>query len=313
MSQRLEYSRYGGPEVMRLTAFTPPAPGPGEVRVKVQAAAINPFDWQLRQGAMKLVTGRRFPRAMGTDFAGVVDTVGSGVTAFRPGTPVFGTLDFKLSGAFAHTVIAQADHTFEKPGHMSFAEAACLPIPAMTAWAAIVTKAKAGPGVRIFINGVNGAVGRAAAQLALHLGATVSGSCSRPADVDGAGFETLLDYAEIEPDRFSTPFDVVFDTLGTLSIREGLRLMRRRGLFIDINPAPARTARGYLSGRYALVFATMGLPHLDQIARLAEEDVLRPSVSNTTAFDQAPTVLAEAQAGRRRGKSVLIMGDNASN
>jgi NADPH:quinone reductase-like Zn-dependent oxidoreductase len=83
--KRLRYDRYGGPEVMRLAEFEPPRPGPDEVLVRVRAAASNPLDWKMRNGEMKLLTGCSFPRAMGHDFAGVVEAVGAGVTRVKAG------------------------------------------------------------------------------------------------------------------------------------------------------------------------------------------------------------------------------------
>src|SRR5213592_4754031 len=86
--KRIQYHQYGGPEVMRLEDFEPALPGPGEVLVRVRAAAANPMDWGIRSGAMKMVTGRKFPRALGYDFAGVVEAVGEGVTRLTVGDEV---------------------------------------------------------------------------------------------------------------------------------------------------------------------------------------------------------------------------------
>lgn len=88
--KRVQYDRYGGPEVMRLTEFDLGAPGEGEVAVRVKFAAINPIDWKVRNGDLKMVTGRSFPRALGSDFSGTVMAVGPGVTRFKPGDAVFG-------------------------------------------------------------------------------------------------------------------------------------------------------------------------------------------------------------------------------
>jgi NADPH:quinone reductase-like Zn-dependent oxidoreductase len=78
--KRIQYGRYGGPELLRLEEFDPPAPGKGELRIRVRAAAANPMDWKIRSGDTKLLTGRRFPRGLGHDFAGIVEAIGAGVT-----------------------------------------------------------------------------------------------------------------------------------------------------------------------------------------------------------------------------------------
>ena len=113
--KRLQYDRYGGPEVMRLAEFAPPPPGPDEVLVRVRAAASNALDWKMRNGEMKLMTGRSFPRAMGHDFAGVVEAVGAGVTRLKAGDAVLGVARFRQAGAFAEMVTAQEKAVVLKP------------------------------------------------------------------------------------------------------------------------------------------------------------------------------------------------------
>jgi NADPH:quinone reductase-like Zn-dependent oxidoreductase len=194
--QRVQYDRHGGPEEMYIGEFALPDPGGGEVRVAVRAAAVNPLDWKLRQGVMKMLTGRRFPKAMGTDFAGVVEAVGGGVTDLVVGDEVFGTTDFRRSGAFAGAVIVSAANLAKKPAKLSFSEAACLPIPAMTAWVALLDRAGIDAGSRVFINGCSGAVGAFAVQLAIAHGAHVSGSCGKASreSVKAASIEAIFDY-----------------------------------------------------------------------------------------------------------------------
>ena len=113
--KRLQYDSYGGPEVMRLAEFEPPRPGPDEVLVRVRAAASNALDWKMRNGEMKLITGRSFPRAMGHDFAGVVEAVGAGVTRLKLGDSVLGVARFRQAGAFAEMVTASEKAVVLKP------------------------------------------------------------------------------------------------------------------------------------------------------------------------------------------------------
>ncbi|WP_148051284.1 NAD(P)-dependent alcohol dehydrogenase, partial [Pseudomonas brassicacearum] len=173
--KRIQYSRYGGPEVMQVQNFELPHPGEGEVGVSVKFSAINPIDWKLRTGQMKIVTGRKFPRAMGMDFSGRVISIGAGVTRFKVGDPVFGLARFKESGAFGHAVITKEAFLAHKPDDVSFEHAACLGTPGITAWNGLIDKAKLRAGQHVFVNGCAGAVGEAAVQIALMQGAVVSG------------------------------------------------------------------------------------------------------------------------------------------
>ena len=117
--KRIQYHEYGGPELMRLEDFEPAAPGKGDVLVRVLAAAANPMDWKVRNGDTKLMTGRRFPRGMGHDFAGIVEAVGEGVTRFQVGDAVLGATSMKASGAFAEMVVADEKQILAKPAELS--------------------------------------------------------------------------------------------------------------------------------------------------------------------------------------------------
>lgn len=308
--KRVQFSRYGGPETMSIGEHTLADLAPGRVRIRVKAAAINPLDWKIRQGVMKMVTGRKFPQGMGSDFAGVVEEVGSGVESFKAGDEVFGTVEIKRQGAFAELVDADAKLIVHKPASLSFSEAACLPIPAATAWNAIVDAAKAGPSARIFINGCSGAVGSFAVQLALAHGAQVSGSCGN-ASLDrlkSAGVDPVFTYSEKASFAAKGHYDAIFDTLGTLPVGDGLSMLKPKGRFIDINPTPGRMARGLISGRYKMVFATAGFKHLAEISKAAAEGKLQSSIGQEAPFADAITAIGNTESGQRpQGRVVLIM------
>lgn len=282
--KRVEYNRYGGPEEMYFGDYVLPP------------LAINPLDWKLRQGAMKLIAGRAFLKGMGSDFAGVVEAISDGVTNVRVGDEVFSTLEIKHTGAFAELIIAESRLVAIKPSQLSFSEAACLPIPATTAWAAILDKAQARAGSRIFIHGCNGAVGASAVQLALARGAHVAGSCGpgSRASARDAGVDPVFDYADRRSFVENEKFDAIFDTVRTLSISAGLSMLKPKGAFIDINPTLGRVLRGMLSRRYKLVFSTMGYKHLSDIADVAGDGILRPKIGLEAPFSDALSVIANA-------------------
>jgi NADPH:quinone reductase-like Zn-dependent oxidoreductase len=122
--ERLEYDAYGGPEVVHLSAFALPEPQADELVVRVAAASINPMDWKIRSGDMKMMTGSKFPRAMGQDFAGTVEAIGSKVSDLKPGDAVVGTVPMKGSGAFAPRLITKRNLVVKKPESVSFLAAA---------------------------------------------------------------------------------------------------------------------------------------------------------------------------------------------
>ncbi|WP_321803382.1 NAD(P)-dependent alcohol dehydrogenase [Burkholderia sp. BCC1988] len=305
--KRVQFDRYGASSTMYMGEYEVPALKRGQVRVRVRAAAINPLDWKQRQGAMKFLMNGAFPKGMGSDFAGVVEAVGDDVRNIAAGDEVFGTMSAYNPGAFAEVIVTEARFVAKKPSRLSFAEAACLPIPATTAWAALLVKARVSNESRVLINGCTGAVGTSAVQLALAHGASVAGSCSRASMQSArlAGVNPVFDYANESDWRGSGSFDAIFDTAGTLEVGRGLAMLKPRGVFVDINPTPRRMLRGMLSPRYKLAFATMGTRHLSEIAALAGQGRLNSVIARERPFSDAVATIAAVENGAR-GRTVLI-------
>lgn len=307
--KRVEFHRYGGPAVMRVSEYEASPPGRCQVQVRVLAAAINPLDWKQRQGAMKFMMSRRFPKGMGSDFAGIVTAVGDSVHGLAPGDEVLGTMDVKNPGAFSDVLVTDCRLVVKKPPQLSFAQAACLPIPCATAWAAILGKAQVTKGSYVLINGCTGAVGSVAVQLALAQGANVAGTCSAASMSNArlAGVDPVFDYGDANAWNCDRPFDAIFDTAGTLDVGRGLGMLKPTGRFIDINPTPRRLLRGLLSPRYKLAFATMAFSHLPDIAKLAADGTLKPLVGLTRPMSKAVATIAAVESGLRvPGKVVLL-------
>lgn len=309
--KRIKYDRYGGPEVMRLASFEPSSPGHDEVLVQVKFAAINPIDWKLRNGVMKIVTGRKFPRGMGMDFSGVVIAVGSRVTRFEPGMHVFGLAPFKQSGALAQQVVTKEALLAQKPAGLSFEQAACLGTPATTAWNGLVDKAELVEGRQVFINGCAGAVGEAAVQIATMFGAHVSGSCSAwdVCHVSEIGVEAAYDYRTTDLTQIPERFDVVFDTAATMDIATGRSLLHPGGVFVDLNPSPGKFLRAMWDRRLKLVVATPRPSILERIGLEAEAGRFRTTVGKIVPLTDAVALITELERGAKvGGKGLVAMG-----
>jgi NADPH:quinone reductase-like Zn-dependent oxidoreductase len=308
--KRVQYNSYGGPEVMRIDDFELPAPGEGEVAVRVKFAAINPIDWKLRNGRMKLVTGRRFPRAMGMDFSGIVTAVGAGVTRFRAGDAVFGLARFKESGALGQALVTNEDFLARKPNSLSFEDAACLGTPAVAAWNGLIDKAKLRAGQHVFINGCAGAVGEAAVQIAHLNGAVVTGSCSAR-DSERArslGVQTIYDYRTTDLATITTRFDVVYDTAATMTVSAGTALLRRGGVFLDLDPEPGKFVRAIFDRRLKLVIGSPRGDILEKIASAAHEDRFSVRIGEIVTLNKAIPLITELEKGRKLGgKGVVAM------
>jgi NADPH:quinone reductase-like Zn-dependent oxidoreductase len=293
---------------MYLGHYKPPPLERDQLRVRVKAAAINPLDWRQRNGATKLLMGWRSGKGMGNDFAGVVEAVGDGVENLRVGDEVFGTMNFLRPGAFAEVLVTESSQVAKKPSRLSFAEAACLPIPATVAWAALLHRASLSSGARVFINGCTGAVGSMAVQLAIHHGASVTGTTDQASleSARAAGVGTALDYRDPELWKGLAPFDVLFDTVGALDVSFGLSRLAPEGAFVDINPSFRRVLRGVWSPRYKVAFATMATSRLAEIGDLAERGVLRPTIGMEANLSDGIATIAAVESGRRPPGRVVI-------
>ncbi|MBB3999572.1 NAD(P)-dependent alcohol dehydrogenase [Aureimonas pseudogalii] len=309
--KRIQYHAYGGPEVMRLEAFVPETPGKGEVSVAVRFAAINPIDWKMRAGAMKIVTGRSFPRAMGMDLSGTVVAVGAGVTRFAVGDAVFGMARFKQAGALGEVAIAREVALVRKPDGVSFEDAACLATPGVTAWNGLVDKARLAAGQHVFVNGCGGAVGEAAVRIAISRGARVSGSCGAEAmeRARSLGMHEVSDYRVTDPAKFRGAFDVVFDAAATIPTAVGLAMLRKGGTFTTVDPTPARFVRALFDRRMKPIVATPRADLLDALATAAAEGTFRLPIAEIVPLTQAIALIGDLEKGRKlRGKAVVAIG-----
>ncbi|AIA01497.1 NADP-dependent oxidoreductase [Streptomyces noursei] len=306
--KRIQYHQYGGPEVMRLEDFEPTRPGSGEVLVRVRAAAANPMDWGIRSGAMKMVTGRKFPRALGYDFAGVVEAVGEGVTRLAVGDEVLGGASIKASGAFAEMVLAAERGVVKKPAELSFEEAAAIPTVGLTALQAVLKKGKLRPGQSVFINGCLGGVGRAGAQLALAHGASVGGSCRATAtrDARDLGLDPIVAF-DFDPTALSGRFDLVVDTADTLPTDAAKKMLKPDGRIVSIHPTPANIARSALPGPYNVLITRPVTEDLGEVARAAGRGTLRVPIARTVPLAEAITALTELERdGTPKGGKLVI-------
>ncbi|WP_428394005.1 NADP-dependent oxidoreductase [Lichenicoccus sp.] len=306
--RRIEYDRYGGPDLMHLADVAPKLPAAHDVQVKVMAASVNPVDWKLRDGALKLFSGKNFPRGMGSDFSGVVQSVGPQVTRFKVGDDVIGTTTPKNSGAFAELVTTADKLLVVKPAALSYAQAAVLPIPGGTAWIALVEKAKLQAGQRIFVNGALGSVGRAAIAIARMRGATVAGRVGAHslAEASTCGLDPALDYAKSIPADLNGAFDVVFDTNGSLSAADGDRLRKPGGVVIDINPTTSKLLRMLLSRHRKLVFFNGKAKTLEKVVALAANGQLSLPIGDTVKLDKAIPAITALERGKRQGGKLVL-------
>lgn len=232
------YERYGGPETHSLREIPAPEPGEGQVRVRVSAAGLNPWDWHIYRGdpwLARLSFGLRAPgsRVVGADVAGEVDAVGPGVEDLSPGDRVFGFIGF---GGCAQQAVADAGKVALTPPELSDEEAAAVPIAAITALGGLEDGGGC-EGRTVLVVGASGGVGHLAVQIARILGAArVVAVCSgrNAAMVSMLGADRVIDYTRESLRDCGETFDVVFDTVGTTSLIKLRRVLAPTGVYLAV-------------------------------------------------------------------------------
>jgi NADPH:quinone reductase-like Zn-dependent oxidoreductase len=299
------FTEYGGPEVLHVADVEEPHPGPGQIRVAVRAAGVNPVDWKARSGMLREVMPVSFPAIDGREAAGVVDEVGPDVADVAVGDEVFG---FAVGGAAAEYAILT--DVARKPADLSWEEAAALPVAVETSVRVFTVLGGVGEGQTIVIDGAAGGVGSAAVQLARARGARVIGTASeRNHDfLRSLGAEPTT-YGEglVERVRALAPegVDFAFDTAGQGSVPD----------LIALTGDPARVATIADFGAAALGAKVTGggdfraTEALGEAAALFESGRLQVPVAQTFPFAQAAEAHRISQEGHVRGKLVLVPDD----
>lgn len=308
LMKRVQYQRYGGPEELHLEEVALSEPGRGQIRVRLRAAAVNPMDWKIRRGELKMMTGRTFPRGLGHDFAGVVEAVGPNVNLFKVGDEVFGATGLKESGTFAEALVTEEKKVMLKPHSLSFEEAAALPIVSASAWTALIDKAKLRADQRVFITGCLGGVGRAAVQISRMRGAEIAGSCSasRHEEALALGVGEVVDYRAFNANEYRGRFDVVFDTHGTLSLSECGAMLKHGGVALHLVPTPLKMISSVLSPRHQTIFAQLSKQTMEGIIKAVERGALTPAIGRMVPLSEAiPAIIELEQTGLPRGKLII--------
>ncbi|TNB47791.1 NADP-dependent oxidoreductase [Martelella lutilitoris] len=306
--KRIQYFKYGNPEELSLADVDQPKPGRGQILVRVKAASVNPMDWKIRRGEMKMLSGSRFPRGLGHDFSGVVDAVGPDVERFKVGDEVFGAASIRHAGAFAEYVVADEKNIAPKPTNITFEQAATLTVVGSAAWIGLIAKAKLSAGQSVLVTGCLGGVGRSAVQIARMQGAIVTGSCraSGRAEAQALGVSEVIDYNAFEIGAYRRRFDVIFDTAGALSLRQCGAMLRKGGRSLHIVPTPAKMIGCLFSPRHHIVIANPTPESFAGISEAAAQDRLAPVIGRVVPLSEAiPAIIALEKTGNPKGKLVI--------
>ncbi len=319
-------NRFGGSEVLEVISdCPPPSPAANQVLIKVHAAGINPLDWKIREGQLKLLLGARFPMILGNDVSGEIIAVGDGVSRFRVGDEVFCLMDvaptpswtgFARSGGYAEQTVTRQATLARKPQSLSHAEAASVPLAALTAYQTLVHKAGIKPGDEVLINGASGGTGIFAVQIAKTRGGIVTAVCSAGNHelAAGLGADRLVDYRRRPITELSDKFDIIYDAAAAASFAQCRKLLKANGVFLSNLPNaqsmlakitfPLACSLGFRK-KQDFAWVKPSGEDLEVIRQLIDAGKLRTVIDRTYAPEAIREAHDYSQSGRVRGKLVV--------
>jgi NADPH:quinone reductase-like Zn-dependent oxidoreductase len=305
----LVINRFGEPEELQIHELGIPIPKSGEVLVRVHAAGINPVDYKIRNGSMKLLTGKKFPRILGVDIAGIVEQAGER-SAFRPGDKVFAMLSHG-GGAYAEFVCVKESLLCRIPDGFSMSEAAAVPLASLTALQAFRMGKGISSGDKVLVNGASGGVGSFAVQIAKALDAHVTGVCSAKnvEFVKSLGADKVIDYEKEDFTKLPEKFKTVFDAVAKSSFRKCAKLLADNGKYVSTLPNNwlfLHQAFNVTSIKKAYLIMTKPSGHdLAIIAGFMKKGLLKPFIQQSFPLGDGAAAHHMIETGRVRGKLVL--------
>ena len=323
--------RYGKQERLRAADVPEPDVGDNDVLIQVHATAVNQLDSKLRNGEFKPILPYRPPFILGHDVAGVVVRVGPRVRQFKVGDEVYARPDDFRIGTFAELIAVKEDSVAIKPKNITMEEAASIPLVGLTAWQALVEKARLKKGQKVFIQAGSGGVGTFAIQLAKHLGATVATTTSagNMALVKSLGADVVIDYKQDAFEERLNGYDVVLNSQDGKTLAKSLGVLQPGGHLISISGPPdpqfaedtkapwlvkqvmralswgARRQAQRRKVSYTFLFMKASGSQLRQITPLIESGAIRPVIDKVFPFESTNEAMAYVESGRAKGKVVI--------
>jgi NADPH:quinone reductase-like Zn-dependent oxidoreductase len=311
------YTKFGPPDVLQLKEVEKPVPKDNEILIKVRAASANAYDWRHLRADPFLIrlmgAGLLKPKhkILGADIAGQVEAVGSNVKQFQPGDEVFGEGSY---GGFAEYVCVDENRFVLKPAHLTFEEAAAVPMAALTALQGLRDKGRIQTGQKVLINGASGGVGTFAVQIAKSFEAEVTGVCSTTKMdlVRSIGADHVIDYTREDVTKNNQQYDLIFDTAAYHSISGYKRILRSGGIYVLAGGPFARIFQ-------LMVKSMIGVKNMIvMVAKINQKDLLfitglmnagkvKSIIDKRYPLNETAEALRYLEEGHARGKVVITV------
>ncbi|PGH77397.1 NADPH:quinone reductase [Bacillus thuringiensis] len=316
---------------MRMAEVPTPEINEYEVLAEIHAASINPIDFKIRDGKVKMLLKYEMPLILGNDFAGVITKVGSKVTRFKVGDEIYARPRKNKIGTFAEYIAIHEDDIALKPKNLSFEEAASIPLVGLTSYQALHDIMQLQKGQKILIHAGSGGVGTFAIQLAKIMGAIVTTTASEAGAnlVTSLGADEIINYKTEKFEDILKNYDAVFDTIGGATLEKSFNIIKRGGNIVSVSGMPnARFGKEFGSGffktllfslaskkltalekkhnaQYSFLFMKPSGDQLRTIANYIEAGQIKPVIDRVFPFEDAQKAMEYSGSGRAKGKIIV--------
>lgn len=316
---------------MRMAEVPTPEINEYEVLAEIHAASINPIDFKIRDGKVKMLLKYEMPLILGNDFSGVIVKVGAKVTNFKVGDEIYARPRKNKIGTFAEYIAIHENDIALKPKNLSFEEAASIPLVGLTSYQALHDIMQLQKGQKILIHAGSGGVGTFAIQLAKIMGATVTTTASEAGAnlVTSLGADEIINYKTEKFEDILTNYDAVFDTIGGATLEKSFNIIKSGGNIVSVSGMPnARFGKEFGSGffktllfslaskkltalekkynaQYSFLFMKPSGDQLRIIANYIEAGQIKPVIDRVFPFEDAQKAMEYSEAGRAKGKIIV--------
>jgi NADPH:quinone reductase-like Zn-dependent oxidoreductase len=307
---------YGKPDSMQYGELPEPQIATGQLLIRIMAVSVNPVDWKVKQGVLKIVVGSKFPKVIGSDFAGVVEEVAEGVEGYKKGDRVYGVKSAFSSkpGVLSELAAIDSKRARKMPDFLSFEQAASLPIAALTALNGL-RRTNVGEGSKVLINGATGGVGHFAIQMAKSMGAHITATCSSSNALlaQELGADEIYNYSGGNTLPVSTNFDAIMDAWGMMDYKLIHRHLKPEGIYASPLYMPWTVfAALYVRLRYNRKMTSSNMRALPEdyadLETLIEKGELKTVIESVFPLEKAAEAFDKAEFGKPRGKVIIRVG-----
>lgn len=303
----IAYQKFGNTDVLQTVEETKPSIKSNQVLVKVKAVSVNPMDWKIRKGEMKLMSGSKFPKHTGVDFAGIIEDAGN--SDFKKGDEVFGVVkNMMKEGALAEYVAVPSSLLWKKPTLISFAQAASIPAVGFAAVTALQKMGKINAQTKILINGATGGFGMFLLQLLKQYGANVTAVTSTKATgfAKNWGANSVIDYKKENVLSQNIAYDIIIDLSGKMGYANAKKIMKSKALFLNTVPKPIEIPTSlfknlFTGKKHVVVLSGPSAKSMDLLLS-AINNGLQIEVNKVFPFAQAKDAYKYAEQGGYVGK-----------